>query len=128
MQGIKTEMKTRYTDENFWLPHCNYLLIRVVHSFFQHVLFLFVCFLPTGESRLREIFLKTDNHINGRYFAEILKEVVVDLEECKYQNAEPRLSIYGRSKTEWDKLASWAVTNDVYSDNVRWLVQIPRLL
>ncbi|XP_015756583.1 PREDICTED: AMP deaminase 2-like [Acropora digitifera] len=82
---------------------------------------------PIGESRLREIFLKTDNHINGRYFAEILKEVVIDLEECKYQNAEPRLSIYGRSKTEWDKLASWAVSNNVYSDNVRWLIQIPRL-
>ncbi|XP_067017602.1 AMP deaminase 2-like isoform X2 [Acropora muricata] len=82
---------------------------------------------PIGESRLREIFLKTDNHINGRYFAEILKEVVIDLEECKYQNAEPRLSIYGRSKIEWDKLASWAVSNNVYSDNVRWLIQIPRL-
>jgi AMP deaminase len=28
---------------------------------------------PIGESRLREIFLKTDNYINGKYFAEILK-------------------------------------------------------
>lgn len=82
----------------------------------------------TGESRLREIFLKTDNHINGQYFAEMLKEVISDLEESKYQNAEPRLSIYGRSKKEWDQLASWAVKNDVYSDNVRWLIQIPRLL
>lgn len=84
--------------------------------------------LRSGESRLREIFLKTDNHINGCYFAEMLKEVLSDLEESKYQNAEPRLSIYGRSKEEWDQLASWAVTNDVYSDNVRWLIQIPRLL
>lgn len=82
---------------------------------------------PIGESRLREIFLKTDNHINGRYFAEILKEVIADLDESKYQNAEPRLSIYGRSQTEWDTLASWAVDNNVYSDHVRWLVQIPRL-
>ena len=81
-----------------------------------------------GESRLREIFLKTDNHINGCYFAELLKEVMSDLEESKYQNAEPRLSIYGRSRDEWDHLASWAVKYDVYSDNVRWLIQIPRLL
>lgn len=28
---------------------------------------------PIGESRLREIFLKTDNYINGEYFAGILK-------------------------------------------------------
>ena len=26
---------------------------------------------PIGESRLREIFLKTDNHIGGRYLAEL---------------------------------------------------------
>jgi len=28
---------------------------------------------PVGESRLREIFIKTDNFMEGRYFAEILK-------------------------------------------------------
>jgi len=28
---------------------------------------------PVGESRLREIFIETDNAIEGRYFAEILK-------------------------------------------------------
>ncbi|XP_077524435.1 AMP deaminase isoform X5 [Amblyomma americanum] len=82
---------------------------------------------PVGESRLREIFLKTDNYIGGQYFAEILKEVMSDLEESKYQNAELRLSIYGRSRNEWDRLAKWAVRNTVYSDNVRWLVQVPRL-
>lgn len=45
---------------------------------------------PIGESRLREIFLKTDNYIEGRYFAEILKEVMYDFEESKYQQAELR--------------------------------------
>ncbi|ESN91038.1 hypothetical protein HELRODRAFT_104268 [Helobdella robusta] len=82
---------------------------------------------PVGESRLREIFIKTDNYMEGRYFAEILKEVMSDLEESKYQNAEYRLSIYGRSRDEWDKLAAWAVKYNMYSDNVRWLVQVPRL-
>jgi len=53
--------------------------------------------------------------------------VASDLEESKYQNAELRLSIYGKSTEEWDKLAKWAIQNDVYSDNVRWLIQIPRL-
>ncbi|XP_016390065.1 AMP deaminase 2-like [Sinocyclocheilus rhinocerous] len=83
---------------------------------------------PIGESILREIFIKTDNHIHGKYFGHIVKEVMSDLEESKYQNAELRLSIYGRSMDEWDKLALWAVSHSIYSDNVRWLVQIPRLL
>ena len=28
---------------------------------------------------------------------------------------------------EWDKLAKWIVKNELFSDNVRWLIQIPRL-
>lgn len=28
---------------------------------------------PIGESRLREIFIKTDNYIDGKYFAHVLK-------------------------------------------------------
>ncbi|XP_050306373.1 AMP deaminase 2 isoform X2 [Anthonomus grandis grandis] len=82
---------------------------------------------PIGESRLREVFLKTDNFIKGKYFASIIKEVASDLEESKYQNVELRLSIYGKSKDEWDKLAAWAIDSNVYSDNVRWLIQTPRL-
>jgi AMP deaminase len=82
---------------------------------------------PVGESRLRTIFLKTDNHIQGRYLAEITKEVISDLESSKYQMVEWRISIYGRSLDEWDKLAAWVVDNKLYSPNVRWLIQVPRL-
>ncbi|KAE8377491.1 hypothetical protein BDV26DRAFT_263357 [Aspergillus bertholletiae] len=82
---------------------------------------------PVGESRLREIFLKTDNYIKGRYLAEITKEVISDLESSKYQMVEWRISIYGRSIQEWDKLAAWVVDNKLFSPNVRWLIQIPRL-
>lgn len=82
---------------------------------------------PMGESRLREIFLKTDNFIQGRYLAEITKEVFDDLESSKYQMAEYRISVYGRSADEWDKLAAWVVDNKLFSHNVRWLVQVPRL-
>ncbi|KAF2480355.1 hypothetical protein BDY17DRAFT_255503, partial [Neohortaea acidophila] len=82
---------------------------------------------PVGESRLRTIFLKTDNHIKGRYLAEITKEVMSDLESSKYQMVEWRISIYGRSLDEWDKLAAWVVDNKLYSPNVRWIIQIPRL-
>ncbi|KAJ4482417.1 hypothetical protein J3R30DRAFT_3459311 [Lentinula aciculospora] len=82
---------------------------------------------PIGESRLREIFLKTDNYIEGRYLAELTKEVMTDLEQSKYQNCEWRLSIYGRSASEWDKLAKWIVNNKLFSHNIRWLIQVPRL-
>ena len=71
--------------------------------------------------------MKTDNFVGGKYFANLIKEVFDDLEDSKYQNLEPRISIYGRSLSEWDKLAGWAVKNQVYSDHVRWLIQVPRL-
>ncbi|KAG8815792.1 AMP deaminase [Serendipita sp. 399] len=82
---------------------------------------------PIGESRLREIFLKTDNLIGGKYLAELTLELMQDLEQSKYQNCEWRISIYGRSPNEWDKLAKWVINNKLYSHNVRWLIQIPRL-
>lgn len=82
---------------------------------------------PIGESRLREVFMKTDNYIGGKFFGKLIQEVMFDLEESKYQNLELRISIYGRSASEWDKLAEWAINNSVYSDNVRWLIQVPRL-
>lgn len=82
---------------------------------------------PIGESRLREVFMKTDNLVNGKYFAGLMKEVFAELDDSKYTNVELRLSIYGRNLKEWDNLASWAVNNNVYSDHNRWLIQVPRL-
>ncbi|KAF3448165.1 hypothetical protein FNV43_RR08876 [Rhamnella rubrinervis] len=82
---------------------------------------------PCGQSRLREIFLKQDNLIQGRFLAELTKQVFSDLEASKYQMAEYRISIYGRKQSEWDQLASWIVNNELYSENVVWLIQLPRL-
>ncbi|KAK9750841.1 hypothetical protein RND81_02G225800 [Saponaria officinalis] len=82
---------------------------------------------PCGQSRLREIFLKQDNLIQGRFLAEVTKEVLSDLEASKYQMAEYRISIYGRKQSEWDQLASWFINNKIYSENAVWLIQLPRL-
>lgn len=82
---------------------------------------------PCGQSRLREIFLKQDNLIQGRFLAEVTKEVLSDLEASKYQMAEYRISIYGRKQSEWDQLASWFINNEIYSENAVWLIQLPRL-
>jgi adenosine deaminase len=40
---------------------------------------------PCGQSRLREIFLKQDNLIQGRFLAELTKQVFADLAASKYQ-------------------------------------------
>jgi AMP deaminase len=53
--------------------------------------------------------------------------VINDTEQSKYQNVEWRLSIYGRNINEWDKLAKWVVNHKLFSHNLRWLIQIPRL-
>ncbi|XP_066541137.1 AMP deaminase 3b [Hoplias malabaricus] len=82
---------------------------------------------PVGASELREIYLKTDNYLNGEYFARLIKEVAHDLEESKYQYAEPRLSIYGRSLEEWEHLSKWFIQQKVYSPNLRWIIQVPRI-
>ncbi|XP_005059467.1 PREDICTED: AMP deaminase 1 isoform X3 [Ficedula albicollis] len=82
---------------------------------------------PVGASELRDLYLKTENAINGEYFATIIKEVGSDLEDAKYQHTEPRLSIYGRSPEEWDKLAKWFNIHRVYSPNMKWMIQVPRI-
>ncbi|XP_076879742.1 AMP deaminase 3 isoform X2 [Brachyhypopomus gauderio] len=82
---------------------------------------------PVGASELREIYLKTDNHIKGEYFARLIKEVAHDLEESKYQHAEPRLSVYGRSPDEWESLSHWFIQHKVHSPNLRWIIQVPRI-
>ncbi|KAM9377930.1 AMP deaminase 3-like [Pholidichthys leucotaenia] len=82
---------------------------------------------PVGANELREIYLKTDNYIKGEYFARLIKEVAKELEESRYQHTEPRLSIYGRSTSEWESLATWFIQHKVHSPNMRWMIQIPRI-
>ncbi|XP_043980880.1 AMP deaminase 3b isoform X2 [Gambusia affinis] len=82
---------------------------------------------PVGASELREIYLKTDNYIKGEYFALLVKEVAAELEDSQYHYAEPRLSIYGRSLSEWENLATWFIQQKVHSPNMRWMIQVPRI-
>ncbi|KAE8622867.1 hypothetical protein XENTR_v10005418 [Xenopus tropicalis] len=82
---------------------------------------------PVGASELRDLYMKTENFIEGEYFATIIKEVGSDLEDAKYQYAEPRLSIYGRSPEEWTNLAQWFNKHKVYCPNMKWMIQVPRI-
>ena len=46
---------------------------------------------PCGESRLREIFMKQDNLLRGRYLAELTQEVFSTLGANKYQHPGSRI-------------------------------------
>ena len=88
---------------------------------------------PLGKADLRTIFLKTDSKQNefstdvleGRYFAELIKRTFKQMAKNHY--SESRISIYGRSIDEWEKLAAWHSTNGMGSHKNTWLIQIPRL-
>ena len=66
-----------------------------------------------GVGLLREIYIKTNNFIGGRYFAEIIKQVMKELEDQKYVMAELRLSVYGVKYSEFTELAKWAIEQKV---------------
>lgn len=93
---------------------------------------------PFGKGDLRTVFMKSSNLLHGRYFAEILRDVVFSRVRAQHSRVaiEPRLSIYGRKPTEWQELASWIVGNRVLSvdpatgassGHVKWMIQVPRL-
>ncbi|XP_049878137.1 AMP deaminase 2-like isoform X2 [Pectinophora gossypiella] len=128
-KGAKCTLKSVFEDMqlNAYDLNVDILDVHADRNTFQRFDKFNAKYNPVGESRLREVFLKTDNYMNGTYFARIIKEVMDDLHENKYTNIEPRISIYGKNKNEWTNLAMWALHHNVYSSHVRWLVQVPRL-
>jgi AMP deaminase len=94
-------------------------------------------FSPFALADMRRIFLKSTNHIKGRYFAELLKIVLNRHEVSKGHNSacEMRLSIYGMEREEWYDLSVWLLADwehddfpgPMISSHNRWLIQIPRL-
>lgn len=80
-----------------------------------------------GNAELREVFLKSDNFIQGRYLAEITRQLMDELEEERYILQEWRISVYGKSQEEYGRLAQWARKFNLSCHNVRWFIQVPRL-
>ena len=105
----------------------DHLDVHALNSCFQRFDLFNAKYNPVGAAMLRDVFLKTDNLLGGQYLAEITQEVMKDLQDAKYQHVEWRISIYGHSKSEWSKLASWLKNHQLYSKNVRWIIQVPRL-
>lgn len=105
----------------------DHLNVHALGSCFQRFDLFNQKYNPFGQARLRDVFLKTDNHIKGRFLAELTKEVIADLDDRKYQHAEWRVSIYGTCPGEWERLAAWVVDNGLISRRVRWMIQVPRI-
>ena len=82
---------------------------------------------PMGIPDLRNLLLKTDNYMGGRYFAEIAKSTFAQFARDEYTYAEMRLSVYGRHISEWTKLASWFDTHGMSSKQNKWMIQAPRI-
>jgi len=92
---------------------------------------------PFRKAEMRQIFLKTSNAIEGRFFAELTKIVLARHEQSKghASGTEMRLSIYGMNRDEWKNLSKWVLREwesdefpgPVLSTHNRWLVQVPRL-
>jgi len=80
---------------------------------------------PFGNEKLRTVFLRRENMVDGRYLAELTKESFeIRRKDC---GKEIRISVYGKSLQEWSDLASWFKRYEMSTFGVRWLVQVPRL-
>lgn len=82
---------------------------------------------PMANPDLRTLLLKTENYMNGRYFAELIHMCFDSYKSDKATYAENRLSIYGINLNEWSKLAGWFDTHGMASKHNKWIIQIPRV-
>ncbi|KAG5487801.1 hypothetical protein LSCM4_07479 [Leishmania orientalis] len=86
-------------------------------------------FAPEGQQQdeLLTLLLKTDNQMNGRYFAELTKRTFEELSRDQHTFTESRLPIYGASAEEWALLSNWFDTHGMSSSHNQWVVQVPRI-
>lgn len=82
---------------------------------------------PMENGDLRSLLLKTDNFMNGRYFAELIHDVFEQYSRDRYTYAENRVSVYGINIKEWDKLAHWFATHGMANKHNKWIIQVPRV-
>ncbi|CCW66629.1 unnamed protein product [Phytomonas sp. Hart1] len=82
-------------------------------------------YTPEGRDELLTLLLKTDNHLRGRYFAELTKLTFDNLERDRFSFTEFRLTIYGARSDEWALLSSWFDTHGMSSSHNCWVIQVP---
>ena len=125
--GVPRTLKQVFDDLGLHETSLNVhsLGVRAGSSAFQRFDNFNALYNPFGNSDLRTIFLKTGNLLQGKYFAELTKEVFREIGKT-HKKTELRVSVYGRSRKEWDELAAWVERFDVRCPSNRWLIQVPR--
>jgi AMP deaminase len=82
--------------------------------------------LTTANQEIRNIFLSTDNFMQGRYFAELTKKTLDLYQLDSFTFSENRLAINGKSEGEWWGLAHWFDRYGMSSPQNRWMISLPR--
>lgn len=82
---------------------------------------------PLGNGDLRSLLLKTNNFMNGRYFAELIRDVFAQYSRDRCTFAENRVSVYGINTREWESLANWFTTHGMSCKHNTWVIQVPRV-
>lgn len=103
------------------------LNVQADHSLFERFDNFNNKYNPMENPDLRTLLLKTDNFMNGRYFAELIHDVFEQYSKDRSTFAENRISIYGMNLKEWDKLSSWFATHGMSSKHNKWIIQVPRV-
>ncbi|KPI83465.1 putative adenosine monophosphate deaminase putative AMP deaminase [Leptomonas seymouri] len=80
-----------------------------------------------SQDELLTLLLKTDNQMNGRYFAELTKRTFEEISRDQHTFTESRLPVYGASAGEWGLLSHWFDTHGMSSSHNQWVVQVPRI-
>lgn len=92
----------------------NLLAVDELHNIVQH------------NSQIRNIFLATDNFMQGRYFAELTKRTLELYKLDEFTFSESRLQIFGKNASEWHNLAMWFDRYGMASHQNRWMIHLPR--
>ena len=103
------------------------LNVHADHTLFQRFDNFNNKYNPMAIADLRTLLLKTENYMNGRYFAEMIQNTFSTYTKDRFTFAENRLSIYGSKQEEWTNLANWFATHGMASNHNKWIIQVPRV-
>eukprot|EP01125_Pyxidicula_operculata_P001830 TRINITY_DN1168_c0_g1_i2.p1 TRINITY_DN1168_c0_g1~~TRINITY_DN1168_c0_g1_i2.p1 ORF type:complete len:1179 (+),score=208.21 TRINITY_DN1168_c0_g1_i2:720-4256(+) len=79
----------------------------------------------SDKNLIKEVFLDYDNYIDGEFLSALLKKTLEEKKKIPQQIHEVVVSITGKSPSEWGKLAKWIYKNQIASDQISFLVEIP---
>lgn len=123
-EGVQFTLRQVFDNAGIRYDHISShsLDVQADHMTFQRFDIFNTKYNLMGQPLLREIFLKTENFLRGRYIAEITKRVFDQLKAAKFIRAEYRISIYGRNQSEWKGLSKWFTRWEIESSKIAWMI------